>query len=141
MTGEQPPSGQAGPLSGAPPGLLENLGELCGAGLAYLQARLSLAGLEAKEALLHLAVVIGLIVVALAVIIYGYLFLCIAVTLLIAHLLHVSPAWVILALAVLHFAVAAGSILFAVARLKSPMFSTTLAELKKDQQWLSQKSK
>jgi len=121
-------------------GLLDHLSELLAAGLEYLQARLALAGIEAKEALLHFALIIGLFVIALTVILFGYLFLCIAATVLIAHFLGVSPGWVILGLALLHFAVAAGSVLFAVLRLKTAVFSATLAELRKDQQWLNRAS-
>jgi uncharacterized membrane protein YqjE len=134
MTADTPAGGHSG-------GLLDHLRELFAAGLEYLQARLALAGIEAKEALLHFAVIIGLFVVAVGVIVFGYLFLCIALTLLLAQLLGISPGWVILALALLHFAVAAGSVLFAVARLKTGVFTATLAELRKDQQWLNQTSK
>jgi uncharacterized membrane protein YqjE len=122
-------------------GLLDHLRELLAAGLEYLQARLALVGIEAKEALLHFALIIGLFVAAVTVILFGYLFLCIALTLIVAQLLGISPGWVILALALLHFVVAAGSVFFAVVRLKTAVFAATLAELKKDQQWLSQASK
>jgi uncharacterized membrane protein YqjE len=122
-------------------GLLDHLRELLAAGLEYLQARLALVGIEAKEALLHFALIIGLFVAAVTVILFGYLFLCIALTLIIAQLLGISPGWVILALALIHFVVAAGSVFFAVVRLKTAVFAATLAELKKDQQWLSQASK
>jgi uncharacterized membrane protein YqjE len=122
-------------------GLLDHLRELLAAGLEYLQARLALVGIEAKEALLHFALIIGLLVAAVTVILFGYLFLCIALTLIIAQLLGISPGWVILALALIHFVVAAGSVFFAVVRLKTAVFAATLAELKKDQQWLSQASK
>ena len=122
-------------------GLLEHLGELIAAGLEYLQARLALAGLEAREALIHFAIIIGLLVLAIGVVLFGYLFLCIGLTVLIAQLLNVSPGWVILALALAHFAVAVISILFAVQRLKTGVFTETFAELKKDRQWLNPASK
>jgi uncharacterized membrane protein YqjE len=121
--------------------LLDHLRELSAAGLAYLQARLTLAGIEAKEALLHFALIIGLLAGAVGLMVFGYLFLCIALTVLIAQLLGISPGWVILALALLHFAIAAGSVLFAVLRLKTGVFTATLAELRKDQQWLNRTSK
>ena len=134
MTVDTPAGGHSG-------GLLDHFRELLAAGLEYLQARLALAGIEAKEALLHFGVIIGLCVAALAVTLFGYLFLCIALTVLIARLLNVSPGWVILVLALIHFGLALGSILFAIARLKTSVFSATLAELRKDQQWLSQAPK
>jgi len=134
MTGENPAGGPSG-------GLLDHLRELCASGLEYLRARLTLAGIETKEAVIHFAIIAGLLVFAVAAIVFGYLFLCIAVTVLVAMWLNISPGWVILVLAILHFAAAAGAALFAVTRLKTAVFSATLAELKKDQQWLSQTSK
>jgi len=121
--------------------LLDHLRELFAAGLEYLQARLALAGIETKEALLHFGIIIGLFVAAVTVTLFGYLFLCIALTVLIAKFLHVSPGWVILVLALVHFALALGAVLFAVARLKTAVFTETLTELKKDQQWLNHASK
>ena len=121
--------------------MLDHSRELLAAGLEYLQARLALAGIEAKEALLHFAIILGLFLLALTGLLFGYLFFCIAVTLLLAHLLDVPPGLVILVMAFLHFIVAAGCFLFALSRLKTAVFSATLAELGKDQEWLSQTSK
>lgn len=132
MTGEPQVEGGAS-------GLLEHLSEFSAAGLEYLQARLALAGIEGKEALLHFGIIVGLLAAAVSVIVFGYLFLCIAVTVLLADALHISPGWVILGLAVLHFLVAGGAVLFAIMKLKRPVFEATLAEFKKDQQWLSPK--
>jgi len=134
MTGDTP----AGSHSG---GLLDHLSEFIAAAMEYFQARLALVGIEAKEALLHFAVIIGALVLAVGVILFGYLFLCIAATVLIAQLLGISPGWPILVLAVIHFLFAAGFAFYAVSRLKTAVFTATLAELKKDQQWLSQKSR
>jgi uncharacterized membrane protein YqjE len=141
MTVDQPPAGTSDPGASPPGSLLDHLRELLSAALQYLQARLSLAGIEAKEALLHFGLIIALFVIAGAVSLLGYLFLCIALTILIAHLLGVSPGWVILALGLLHFIIAAAAILFAVYRLKTAVFAQTLAEFQKDQQWLNQSSK
>jgi uncharacterized membrane protein YqjE len=142
----EPGSGQSNlnPAGGQPHpsgGMLEHLRELCAAVAAYLHARMALAGLEAKEAMIHFGVIIALCVGAVGVLVFGYLFLCIAATVLIARLLCVNPGWVILALAVIHFVVACASIFIAISRLKTSVFSATLAELKKDQQWLSQTSR
>jgi uncharacterized membrane protein YqjE len=134
MTVDTPAGGQSGSL-------LEHLREFFAAGLEYLQARLALAGIEAREAFLHFAIIIALLAAAVAVAVFGYLFLCIAATLLIAEALNISPGWVILVLAVFHFALAAGAILFAIARIKTAVFAATLSELKKDQQWLSHAAK
>ena len=138
---DQPAGGHSNPAGGHSGGLLEHLRELFAAGLEYLQARLALAGIEAKEALLHFGIIIALLVAAVTVSLFGYLFLCIAITVLIAQLLNVSPGWVILVLALVHFGLAVGASLFAIARLKTAVFAATLSELQKDQQWLSQASK
>ena len=134
MTGETPAGGPSG-------GLLDHARELIAAGLEYLRARLALAGMEAREATVHFAVIGGLLVLAIAVVVFGYLFFCIALTVLVARWLGISPGWVILALAALHFAVAIASGFIAIVRLKKGVFSATLAELQKDQLWLSRKSK
>ncbi len=137
MTGDQPASGHGGPGAGRTGGLLDHLRELLASSLDYLQARLALAGIEAKEALLHFAIIVALLAAAAAVCIFGYLFLCIAATVLIARWVGISQGWVILALAALHFVVGAGCALVAVLRLKTSVFTETLAELKKDRQWLN----
>jgi uncharacterized membrane protein YqjE len=136
MMGDQPAGGGGNPAGAG--GLVDHLRELCAAGAEYAQARLALAGMETKEALIHFGIIIALCVGAVAVLVFGYLFFCIALTLLIAQLLGIAPGWVVLALAVLHFVVAGGAIGIAVMRLKTSVFEGTLAELKKDQLWLSQ---
>lgn len=120
--------------------LPDHLREFFAAALEYLQARAALAGVEAKEALIHFAIIAGLMAIAIGVILFGYLFLCIALTVLLAELLKVSPGWIILILALLHFVVAAAAAFMAVNRLKTGVFTTTFSELKKDQEWLKQPS-
>lgn len=135
MAVEQPSS--PNPAEGQPGGLLDHARELFASALEYLQARLALAGIEAKEALIHFVIIVALLAAAAAVGVFGYLFLCIAATVLIAQLLHVSPGWVILALAIIHFLVAICSVLIAVMRLKTSVFTETMGELRKDQEWLN----
>jgi uncharacterized membrane protein YqjE len=134
MTPDPEGSGHAG-------GLLEHARALLAAALEYLEARLTLAGIEAKEALLHFGIIIGLLVLGLVAIIFGYLFFFVALTLLLAQVFGIAPGWVILGLCLLHFAVAAGAVIFAATRLRMAVFSATLAELRKDRQWLNQTSK
>lgn len=134
-------TGATTPAGGQPPGIIEHCRELLAAALAYLQARAALAGIEAKEAAIHIGIILALAVIAVFVTVFGYLFLCIALTVLIAEWTHISAGWVILGLALLHFVVAVTAILVAVSRLKMSLFTDTLAELQKDRQWLSQTSK
>src|SRR5438093_5732820 len=118
-------------------GFFEHSKGLLAALSGYLHARLRLAGIETKEALVHFGIIIGLAVGALAVVLFGYLFLLIGMMFLLAELLNISKGWTLLILALAHFGVAVLCLLIARTRLTAPMFSATLAEFKKDQQWLS----
>ena len=121
-----------------PDGLFSHLRALLGAKLAYLRARLLLAGLEGKEAAVHYALIVGLAIGALVISVFGYLFLVIAVVFLIAWACGGGNAWiwVTLGAAFVHFLGAATLLVVAKGKLSQPMFAATLDELKKDQQWL-----
>lgn len=103
----------------------------------YFRARLQLTGIESKEAGLHYLKLLIYVVIALVVVIFGYLFLCIGLVVLLAQLLHVGWPWVMIGFAVLHFAGAVACVFFAKAGMAEPMFGATLRELKKDKEWLS----
>jgi uncharacterized membrane protein YqjE len=124
-------------------GFFGHFSALLGAKLAYLRARLELAGLEGKEAAVHAAVILGLAVGALIVLIFGYFFLIIGLVFLLALALGGGNAWifVLLGAALLHIAGAALLILIAKWKLGTPLFSLTLDELKKDQEWLKTNAK
>jgi uncharacterized membrane protein YqjE len=129
---------------GAPAaGILGHLSALLAAKLAYLRARLELAGLEGKEAAVHCGVILGLAVGGLLALIFGYLFLVIGLVFLIAWAFGGGDMWiwVTLGAAAVHFIGAAALLLIAKARLKTPMFSATLDELKHDQEWLKTNAK
>jgi uncharacterized membrane protein YqjE len=107
---------------------------------AYLSARLRLAGLEVKEAAVHYAIITALLFAALVVIVFGYFFIW--MTLIFAITLAFGGApWtgvlVTLGVALLHFGVAVGLAFYAKSKLSAPMFTSTLAEFTKDQQWLA----
>ncbi len=105
---------------------------------SYVSARLQLAGLEVKEALIHYAIIAALAVIALVVIIFGYFFLCFAVVFSVAALIGTKHLWwLTLAMAILHFGGAVAALLIAKGKLAMPMFATTLDEFKKDQEWLT----
>ena len=120
-------------------GFFGHLAGLLGASAGYLKARLELAGLEGKEALIHYAIIIGLLVASLVVILFGYFFFCFGLIFAVAALIDTKHAWiwVTFGFALLHFGAAAGALLMAKARLAEPMFKTTLDEFKKDQEWLT----
>ena len=131
----------------APPepaaGIFGHLSALLAAKLAYLRARLELAGLEGKEAAVHLAVILGLVAGGALALVFGYFFFIIGLVFLIASACGGGDTWIWVALgaAALHFIGAAVLLLLAKSRLRTPMFSATLDELKQDQEWLKTNAK
>jgi len=105
----------------------------------YLRVRFQLAGLEAKEAMVHYALIGGLAAGALVVSVFGYFFLWMAVIFGIAWFIPSEGAWiwVTLGVALLHFGAAIGLLFWARAKLAAPMFTATLDEFKKDNEWLT----
>ncbi len=124
-------------------GLFAHLSALLAAKLAYVRARLELAGLEGREAAVHYGVILGLAVGGLIALVFGYCFLIIALVFLIAHFIGGENAWiwVMLGAAALHFLSAGGLLLVAKNRLGAPMFAASLEELKHDQEWLKTNAK
>ena len=83
--------------------MFAHLSALIAAKLAYLQARLELAGLEGRDAAVHLAIILALVIGGLILLIFGYFFFVLAVVFLIA-LAFGSGSWiyVLLGAALLH---------------------------------------
>ena len=67
---------------------------------------------------------------------FGYVFLLASAIAGIAHALHFSWIWITLVAAGLHFVLALVCVLIARSRMNKPMFAATVAELKKDREWL-----
>lgn len=108
----------------------ELLGFLASCG-EHLQALVALAGLESREAAgVYVRALIAL-GIALVLLIFGYLLTLIFVAFAVA-LLGVAWIWIALGLAVLHFAGAAACGIYLKARLKTPVFPATGAELQRD---------
>ena len=109
--------------------------------LNYLELRLRLLGLESKEAGFHL-LVLALLFVGAVVFFAGFLVMLLVFLLyLITLLFHWGWGWSALACGgvSLLVAIAAGVILrFRIVR---PLFPTTLAEFKRDREWLTHKTK
>ena len=123
-------------------GLLGHLYALLAAKLAYLRARLELAGLESKEAAVHVAIILGLAIAALIFVIFGYLFGVLAIVFLVALAFGGNAwIWVLLAAAFGHLALAVACLVIARVKLGAPLFPLTLEELKKDREWLKTNAK
>ena len=120
-------------------GFFGHIAGVLSASAEYLKSRLELAGLEAKEAAIHYGIAIALVLAALIVIVFGYVFLCFFAIFGIAALIGGQHTWiwVTLGMALLHFGAAVGCLLFAKKRIGEPMFTATIHEFRKDQQWLT----
>lgn len=117
-------------------GLVNNLVSLASSLTAFFETRFGLFARESKTALLHLLFLAGAVVGALILLASGYVFLIVSAIFGIAHAAGVSWVWIALAAAVLHFLLAAGCGFFARTQLAKPMFGASMAELKRDREWL-----
>ena len=122
-----PPAGGTAPrgVLGELLGLLGSLGD-------HLQALLALAGVEAREAAGVYIRAIIFLVLALVALIFGYAFFILFIAFALAALFSVEWIWITLGLTGLHFIGAALALLHVKNRIKTPVFSTTSSELKKD---------
>ena len=117
-------------------GLLNNLLSLANSLAGFFETRIALFARESKSALLHLLLLAGAVVTALVLVVSGYIFLIVSIIFGIAHAAGISWVWIALAGALLHFVLAIGCGLFAKSQLTKPMFEFSMAELKRDREWL-----
>jgi uncharacterized membrane protein YqjE len=124
----QNPAGRAG--------LLENLLALVSALADFFESRFALLAEESKVAAVLVLILVGCLIFALLLSALGYVFLITGVIVELAHLAGISWPWIALAAAAVHFIIALVLLLVARSRITKPLFRTTLAELKKDREWL-----
>lgn len=117
-------------------GLINNLVSLANSLAGFAESRLQLFARESKGALLHLVFLAGAVMAALVLLVSGYIFLIVSAIFGIAAALHVSWIWITLCAAGLHFILAIGCGFFARRQLTKPMFESSVAELKRDREWL-----
>jgi len=117
-------------------GLLQNLFALTSALAEFFENRFVLLAEESKAAAVQILILAGCVVFALLLCAVGYVFLITGAVAGLAHLLGISWPWVALGAAVLHFIIALVLLLVARSRITKPFFRATLAELKKDREWL-----
>ena len=110
--------------------------------LGYLSARVELAGVESKEAAGHYLKIAAVLVAGALFAIFGYLFFCLGIVFAIARLFENPNAWIWVALlvALAHFGVTAACAFIVRAWFTVPMFTSTVAEFRKDQEWLTKKT-
>lgn len=117
-------------------GLLNNLLALGNSLAGFFESRISLVASESKAALVHLLVLTGCVMAAGILVALGYVFLLVSAIAGLAHALHLSWIWIALGMAALHFLLALVCILIVWSRMTKPVFRESLAELKKDREWL-----
>jgi len=117
-------------------GLLENLLALVSALADFFESRFALLAQESKAAAVQVLILAGCLIFALLLCALGYVFLITGVVVGLAHLAGISWPWIALAAAAFHFIIAIILLLIARSRITKPVFRTTLAELKKDREWL-----
>src|SRR5437867_11815943 len=117
-------------------GLLENLLALLTALAEFFESRFALVAQESKAAAVQLLILVGCLIFALLLCALGYVFLITGAVVGIAHLAGISWPWIALAAAALHFIIALVLLLIARNRITKPFFRATMAELKKDREWL-----
>src|SRR5205809_6728399 len=117
-------------------GLLENLLALLAALSEFFESRFALLAQESKAAAVQLLILAGCLIFALLLCAVGYVFFITGVVVGLAHLAGISWPWIALATAALHFVIALMLLLIARSRITKPFFRATLAELRKDREWL-----
>lgn len=120
------------------PGLPESIRLLLASAAGYLGARFQLVGLEAKDTAISYIKIIVLVVTALVFMVFGYVFFVIAAAYLVHYLFNWSWGWVLLGFGLAHLATTVTCLLLAKSHFSTANFPETIAEFKKDKEWLSQ---
>jgi uncharacterized membrane protein YqjE len=117
-------------------GLLGNLFGALNALIAFFESRFELFAQESKSALVNIVVLVGCVALAALFCGIGFVFLLVGAVAGLAHALQVSWIWIAVAVALLLFVLALVCVIIARSRMKKPMLRATVAELKKDSEWL-----
>ena len=117
-------------------GLFQNLFAFVNALAEFFESRFALLAEESKAAAVQLLILAGCLVFALLLCALGYVFLITGAVVGLAHLAGISWPWIALAAAGLHFIIALVLFLIAWSRITKPFFRVTLAEIRKDREWL-----
>jgi uncharacterized membrane protein YqjE len=117
-------------------GLFQNVFALASALAEFFESRFALLAEESKAAAVQVLILAGCLIFAVLLCALGYVFLITGAIVGLAHLAGISWPWIALAAAALHFIIALVLLLIAWSRITKPFFRATLAELKKDREWL-----
>src|SRR5207249_10910083 len=117
-------------------GFIGSLVALASALADFFESRAALFATESRAALVQFVLVAICLVAALLFFAFGYVFLLATAIVAVAHLANVSWLWTALAAAGLHILIALIFLLVAWSGIKRPILPETIAELKKDREWL-----
>ena len=120
------------------PGLPESLRLLLASAVGYFSARFELFSLEAKDAASNYVKILILLVVAIITLVSGLVFFLCALLCLVVWLAHGHWGWVFFGFGFVSLLLTGFCLLVAKHRFNVASFATTMAELKKDKEWLSQ---
>ena len=121
------------------PGFFESVSQYLGSAADYFGARMSLFGIEFKEAAGNYIKLTILVVAALMFLVFGLVFFVVFLMFAIQRLTHWDWLWILGGFFLLSFGVMAGCLLLAWGRLKTRVLTQTIEEFKKDKQWLASK--
>jgi uncharacterized membrane protein YqjE len=110
--------------------------EALASALRYIQARLELAGIESREAVGLYGKSLLLLIAAVGLVAFAYTLLWIGIVALVARSSGWFWGWVVLGASLLHLLGAAALAVAASSKWGEPVFTATLAEFRKDQEWL-----
>ena len=122
-------------------GVIVHLRFLRSSFIGHFQTRIQLAGLESREAAVHLVKLLLWIGLGIALMAFGYLFLCGALVFICSLVFGVPWIWILFGLSLAHFGGAIACIKIVQKKLPQPLFESTFNEFKKDQEWLTSHSK
>ncbi len=121
------------------PGFFESVSQYLGSAADYFGARMSLFGIEFKEAAGNYIKLAILVVTALMFLVFGLVFFVVFLMFAIQRLTHWDWLWILGGFFLLSFLAVAGCLVLAWSRLKTKVLSQTIEEFKKDKQWLASK--
>lgn len=117
-------------------GFLPHLRQTFAALSTYFGSRFELAAIEGQEAFVHYGKILAIVSAAAVLLMFGYVFLCFGIVLLIADWTEIHVGWVSLILFALHMLAVVVCLLVARRMLKVSQFRMTLEEFRNDQLWL-----
>jgi uncharacterized membrane protein YqjE len=123
------------------PSMLDSIQDLVAFFVRYLELRLQLVGLEARETGFHL-LILALLFVSVLVCFGGFVIMSVVFLLyLMMLILHLEWGWSALALAAVLLLFSIGMAVIFRFRIVKPFFPATLAEFQKDGEWLKHTTK